>query len=196
MLSKKEGTMNTTKTFSVKITTKHLALTGLMAAIICILGPWSLVLPFSPVPISMGTLAIYFVVSVMGMKKGTVSVIIYMLLGLAGLPVFTGFTGGPGKLLGPTGGYLFGYLFMAVICGFFADKFWDKIWLNFLGMLVGTAACYFFGTLWLAYQASLSFHAALAAGVLPFIIGDLAKIIFALMLGIPLRKRLRRAGLL
>lgn len=56
------------------------------------------------------------------MKPGTVSVVSYILLGLAGLPVFADFTGGPGKLSGPTGGYVIGYIFMTLICGFFADK--------------------------------------------------------------------------
>lgn len=179
-----------------KINTKQLALIGLMTAVICILGPFSLAIPISPVPVSLGSLAIYFVVSVLGMKQGTVSVLIYVLLGLAGLPVFSGFSGGAGKLFGPTGGYIIGYLFMALICGFFIDRFPDKPVLSFLGMLPGTAACYFFGTVWLASQASLSFGNALAAGVLPFIPGDLVKLVLAVSLGLQLRKRLKRAGLI
>ena len=107
----------------MNLNVKQLALTGLMAAVICVLGPLALSIPVSPVPISLGTLAIYFVASVAGMKTGTLSVVIYILLGLAGVPVFTGFTGGVGKLFGPTGGYIIGYLFMALICGFFAAKF-------------------------------------------------------------------------
>ena len=102
-----------------KFTVKQLALVGLMTAVICVLGPLALNIPVSPVPISLGTLAIYFVVSVLGMKLGTISVIIYILLGLAGVPIFAGFTSGPGKLFGPTGGYIIGYIFMALICGFF-----------------------------------------------------------------------------
>ena len=89
-----------------KFTVKQLALVGLMTAVICVLGPLALNIPVSPVPISLGTLAIYFVVSVLGMKLGTISVIIYILLGLAGVPIFAGFTSGPGKLFGPTGGYI------------------------------------------------------------------------------------------
>ncbi len=183
------------KTSSITLPTKQLALTGLMTAVICILGPFSL-MGVGPVPISLGTLAIYFVCSVLGMKRGTVSTVLYILLGLAGLPVFSGFSGGPGKLFGPTGGYIIGYLFMALVCGYFAERFSDRFLISFLGMLLGTAVCYLFGTLWLAYQASMTFTAALAAGVLPFIPGDLVKLILAMATGRTLRNRLKQADLL
>ena len=153
-----------------------MALIGLMTAVICVLAPFSLNLPFSPVPISLGTLAIYFVISVLGMKSGTVSVVLYILLGLVGLPVFANFSGVAGKLFGPSGGYIIGYIFMALICGWFTDKWTDKAVLRFLGMLLGTAACYLFGTAWLAYQMSLTFSQALMAGVIPFIPADLVKL--------------------
>ena len=175
---------------------RQLTLTGLMTAVICILAPLSLQIPISPVPISLGFLAIYFVVSVLGMKLGTLSVVIYILLGLAGLPVFTGFTGGPGKLFGPTGGYIIGYLFMAPICGFFSDRWGDRLLLCFAGMLPGSAICYLFGTLWLAWQSSYTFPQALAAGVIPFIPADLIKMAVAVTVGRQVRRRLRKAGLL
>ena len=99
--------MNTTVTQKRSLfTVKQLTLVGLMAAVLCILSPLALSIPISPVPISLGTLAIYFVISVLGMKLGTISVVIYILLGLAGIPVFAGYTSGPGKLLGPIGGYI------------------------------------------------------------------------------------------
>lgn len=179
----------------MKCNVKQLALVGLMAAVICVLGPLALNLPFSPVPISLCTLAIYFVVSVLGRKLGTISVGIYVLLGLAGVPVFANFTSGPGKLFGPTGGYIIGYLFMALICGFFADKFSHKLPLSFLGMILGTLVCYLFGTIWLGYQLDLSFSQALAAGVIPYIPGDLIKLILAMIVGTEVRKRLFKAGL-
>nr|WP_318684486.1 biotin transporter BioY [uncultured Acetatifactor sp.] len=179
-----------------RMNVKMLALTGLMAAVICILGPLSFSIPISPVPFSLGTLAIYFAVSVLGMKRGALSVIIYILLGLAGLPVFSGFGSGAGKLLGPTGGYIIGYLFMAVVCGHFADKFSKRPPIFFLGMALGTIVCYLFGTFWLALQSSMSFSAALWAGVIPFIPGDIVKLILAGALGLQLKGRLKRAGLI
>lgn len=176
---------------------KHLTLTGLMTAVICLLAPLSLQIPISPVPISLGTLAIYFVLSVLGMKLGALSVVVYILLGLAGLPVFTGFTGGPGKLFGPTGGYIVGYIFMAFICGFFVDRWSGSILTHILGMVLGTAVMYLFGTLWLAYQASYNtFWEALAVGVLPYIPLDSIKLVFAVVIGRQLRNRLRMSGLL
>ncbi len=185
-----------TSTITLKSNTKQMALVGLMAAVICILGPISLTIPISPVPISLGSMAVYFAVSVLGMRRGTVSVIIYVLLGFAGLPVFSGFSGGAGKLFGPTGGYIIGFLFMAFICGFFVDRFSDKVLFLFPGMLLGTACCYLFGTAWLSYQASLTFAEALAAGVIPFLPGDLVKLVLALSIGLQLRRRLQKAGLL
>lgn len=196
----KEGQQDMNNTISVprntKLTVRQLALTGLMAAVICILGPWSIQIPVSPVPISLGFLAIYFVTSVMGMKLGTLSVIIYILLGLAGLPVFTGFTGGPGKLFGPTGGYIIGYIFMALICGLFVDKGGNRLLFNLPGMLAGTVVGYLFGTLWLAYQQSISFVDALFLGVIPYLGFDAVKLIVGMTIGSQLRKSLLKAGLL
>lgn len=174
---------------------KTIAIVGLMTALICVLGPLSIPLPFSPVPISLTNLAIYFTIYMIGTKRGTLSYLIYLLIGFAGLPVFSAFTGGPGKLLGPTGGYLIGFIFMALICGFFIEKWPVKLYLHFAGMVIGTAVCYVFGTVWLAYQAGMSFSAALAAGVIPFIPGDLAKIVIVMLLGPQINKKLRAFGL-
>lgn len=178
-----------------KTKTKTMALIGVMAAVTCILGPLSLAIPVSPVPISLTNLAVYFAIYVLGMKRGTISYCIYLLLGLVGLPVFAAFTAGAGKLFGPTGGYLIGFIFMALICGFFIEKWEKKLYMHFIGMVLGTAVCYVFGTAWLAYTAHMGFAAALAAGVIPFIPGDLAKIIIALIAGPVIRKQLKRAGL-
>ena len=183
------------KTAGTSSKTKTMALIGVMAAVTCILGPLSLAIPVSPVPISLTNLAVYFAIYVLGMKRGTISYCIYLLLGLVGLPVFSAFTGGAGKLFGPTGGYLIGFIFMALICGLFIEKWEKKIYMHFIGMVLGTAVCYVFGTAWLAFTAHMGFGAALAAGVIPFIPGDLVKIIIAMIAGPIIRKQLKRAGL-
>lgn len=189
--------MNNTMTAQKpRLNVKQLALTGLMAAVLCILGPLCLNIPISPVPISLGFLGIYFICSVLGMKLGTLSVIVYILLGLAGLPVFTNFTGGPGKLFGPTGGYIIGYIFMALICGFFVDKSGGRLLLILVGMVLGSTVGYLFGTLWLAYQQSISFVQALFLGVVPYLPFDAAKLIVGAVIGSKLRSRLLQAGLL
>ena len=176
--------------------TKKLTLIGIMAAVTCILGPLSIVIPVSPVPISLTNFAIYLSVYILGPRLGLISYLIYMLIGLIGLPVFSGFSSGPGKLFGPTGGYLIGFIFMAYISGYVIEKWPSKKLPAFFGLLGGTAVCYFFGTVWLSWQANLGFASALAAGVLPFIPGDLIKILLAVILGPQLRSRLKKAGLL
>ena len=171
----------------------QMAVIGVAAAVLCVLGPLSI--PIGVVPITFTNLAIYFVLYALGVKKGTVSFIIYLLIGLTGVPVFSNFTGGPVKLLGPTGGYLIGFIFMALIAGFFIDRFFESKVLCFTGMIIGTAICYSFGTAWLSYQASMSLSAALSVGVIPFIPADLIKILMAVFIGPKLRRRLIQAGL-
>lgn len=174
--------------------TYKMAAAGLMTALLCILGPMTIAIPISPVPISLQNLVIYLSVYILGWKLGSISYLIYLLLGLVGLPVLSGFTGGVGKLFGPTGGYLIGFIFMAVICGLFFEKFHNRA-LDLAGMALGTAAAYIFGTVWLAWQAGMNFEAALAAGVLPFIPGDLLKIILIRIIGPMIRSRLKKAGI-
>lgn len=171
------------------------ALVGLMAAVLCILGPLAVPLPFSPVPVSVTNMVLYIIIYVLGMHRGCVSYLIYLLMGLIGLPVFSAFTGGPGKLLGPTGGYLLGFVLMVLVSGWFIDRWYQVIGLCILGMALGMVLCYLFGTLWLTWQSQLTFTGAFTVGVLPFILGDMIKIIIAALCGPQIRKRLRRAGL-
>jgi len=188
-------TTNTHNTASAsKTKTYTMALTGVMAAVTCILGPLSIPLPFSPVPVSLTNFAIYIAIYVLGTRTGTLSYLIYLLIGFAGVPVFSSFTAGPAKLLGPTGGYLTGFIFMAVICGLFTDHWRQKMLPSFAGMVLGTAVCYLFGTLWLAFQAGMTFENALLAGVIPFIPGDLGKIVIAMLIGPRIRRGLVKAG--
>ena len=183
-----------------KLTTYQLTLTAVMAAVLCVLGPISIAIPVSPVPISLASMAVYLAVTVLGMKLGTLSCLIYLLLGLVGIPVFAGGSAGAAKLFGPTGGYLIGYLFLALIAGAFVGRFAENKWKNIafaaLGMILGTIVLYALGTAWLAYSAGMDFQAALWAGVIPFIPGDLVKMIIAVLLGSAVRGRLLRAGVL
>lgn len=174
--------------------TFNLALIAVMTAVICILGPLSITIPVSPVPISFTNLAIYLTVYVLGAKKSTISYLVYLLIGFVGVPVFSAFTAGPTKLLGPTGGYLIGFIFMAFISGLFIEKFPGKIYMAVIGMVLSTIITYTFGTVWLAYQASLTFKQALFAGVIPYLPGDTVKIILANIVGPVLRKQLLKAG--
>ena len=100
------------------LTTAQMTVAALMTAVMCILGPMALPLPVSPVPISLTNLVLYFMIYILGTKLSLISLGIYLLLGAVGLPVFSGFAGGLGKLAGPTGGYLLGFVFMTIISGF------------------------------------------------------------------------------
>lgn len=188
---------NTNRDVSVsgkqKIATRTIALIALMTAVTCVLAPLSL--PIGPVPISLTNLAIYFSLYILGMKKGTISYVVYLAIGLVGVPVFSGFTGGPGKLIGPTGGYLIGFVPMAIIAGILIDKFNGKFVQSMVGMVLGTVVCYALGTVWLAYQGQMNFMAALWAGVIPFIPGDLIKMVLAGFFGPRIRKAINVAGL-
>lgn len=174
---------------------KQMTLIGLMTAILCVIAPISLPLPISPVPVSLGNMAVCFAVTMLGMKRGCVSTLLYILLGLAGLPVFSNFTGGAGKLLGPTGGYIIGYLFLALMFGFFMDHFNNRTSTNVLGAMTGMLLLYLFGTVWLAFQLDLDFISALWTGVLPYIPVDIVKTALAIAVGTHLRKRLLQEGL-
>lgn len=166
-----------------KIRTKQMVLIALMTAVTCVLGPLSIPLPFSPVPISLTNFAIFLAIFVLGMKSGTISFIIYLLLGAIGVPVFSSFRGGLQVLAGPTGGYLIGFIFLALIMGFALDHFDRKLVPTIIGMIIGMAVCYAFGTIWLAKLLSLSFKEGLMMGVIPYLAGDAAKIIIAAIVG-------------
>ena len=175
-----------------KLTILTITRVALSAAIICVLGPLSFHIPISPVPISLGILGIFLAVYVNGWLFGTLSVLIYLLIGFIGVPVFADFTAGITKLAGPTGGYLIGYIPLALIAGFFISKFERKIPLHIQGMVIGTLVCYAFGTLWLAVSLHMSFGAALMAGVVPYIPADAVKMAISIALGIPVRSAIRK----
>ncbi|MDD3165114.1 MAG: biotin transporter BioY [Oscillospiraceae bacterium] len=167
---------------------------ALMAAVMCVLGPLSI--PIGPVPISLTNFVVCLAVLLLGTRGGTVSVLVYLLIGLVGMPVFSGYSGGLGKLAGPTGGYLIGFVLQALIAGIILKKGQGKLPAAILGMVLGVLADYALGTVWFVVQAQCSVGYALTVCVLPFLVGDLAKIALANLVGIPIRSRLQQAGLL
>ncbi|MCD8090831.1 MAG: biotin transporter BioY [Clostridiales bacterium] len=172
----------------------NMVLIAVLTAITCVLAPLSI--PLEPVPISLSLLVFYFSAYILGTKKALISCVLYIILGVIGVPVFAGFTAGPAKLAGPTGGYIAGYIFLVLITGVFVDIFKRKIWWYLLGMVLGTAVCLIFGTLWLKVSADMTFGAALLSGVVPFIPGDFIKIAAAFIISPVVYKRLKAANLL
>ena len=178
------------KTFSVQ----KMAIIALMTAVLCILAPISIPIFISPVPVSLGVLAVYLAAYVLSPVDALVSVIIFILLGTFGLPVFSGYSGGLSKLVGPTGGYIIGFLFTVYISSLFIHMKKGIIY-DVSGMITGLALCYILGTIWFSYQQGKGFIASLLLCVVPFLIGDAIKIIVAVILGTQINKRLTHLNL-
>lgn len=178
-----------------KINTKTLNLTetALMAALLCILGPVSI--PIGPIPISLQLMLVFLAVYVLGTKRGMAAYLIYFLLGVVGLPVFSGFSGGLQKLVGPTGGFLAGFFPMALVAGLIVDRWWKNPVISAVGMYLGNILLYATGTLWYAFSAGVTVKAALMTTVVPFLLVDLSKIVVVALVGPVLRRRLIRSGL-
>jgi len=164
-----------------------------MAAVMAAVSPFSIAI--GPIPLSFCTLVIYLDAYILGGKRGTLAVLVYILLGMVGMPVFSGFGAGLGKVAGPTGGYIVGYLPMALLAGAAVEKFSKNRVLQIAGMVLATAVLYALGTAWFCVQSGNPLDKALALCVLPFLPGDALKIAAAAALGPVIRKRLEQAGL-
>ncbi|MCM8746245.1 biotin transporter BioY [Thermomicrobium sp. CFH 73360] len=138
----------------------------------------SLPLPFTPVPITGQTFAVLLVGAVLGSRRGAASMALYVAQGLAGLPVFAGGKAGLAVLLGPTGGYLVGFIAAAFVTGWLAERGWDRQPLaTAVAMALGNIAIYLFGVSWLA--AFVGIERAPLLGLVPFLPGDALKIVLA-----------------
>ncbi len=146
--------------------------------------------PIGPVPLSLGTLAVMLCGMALGARNGGIAVGCYILLGLAGAPVFAGFRGGAAVLAGPTGGYIVGYLPYAVLCGLGAKR-GSSFLRRCLFALLGMILCYALGTAFFMVSTGSALPAALAACVLPFLPGDAAKILLAAWVTPRLQKALK-----
>ena len=138
-------------------------------------------LPFSPVPITGQTFAVLLLAALYGHNRGGLTVLTYLILGIAGRPVFASGTFGIATIIGPTGGYLVGFLPAAYIVGFLSKKGWDrKVWTTATSMIIGNVVIYLVGTTWLS--RFVGWDNVLQTGLIPFLIGDGAKIILATLL--------------
>ena len=139
------------------------------------------------VPFTMQTFAIFFILSILDGKRGTAAILVYVLLGAVGIPVFAHFTSGIGILLGSTGGYILGFLFIGLIYWLMVHLLGKKLWVEILAMVIGLAVCYAFGTAWflLVYtraNGAVGLSMVLGWCVIPFILPDLLKLGLALTL--------------
>ena len=168
-----------------------------LCAALLVVCAW-ITIPFT-VPFTMQTFGVFVSVGLLGTKRGTFAVLIYMLLGLVGLPVFSGFQGGPGVLFGITGGYIIGFVFGAWIMGSLQTVMGCSFWESLVVMGLGLITCYLFGTVWyvLVYMRGGSvaqWAAAVQSCVLPYILPDCGKICLAAVVVRRVRPFLRLGG--
>lgn len=148
------------------------------------------------VPFTMQTFAVFLAVGVLGGRRGTLAIVVYILMGAVGMPVFSHFTGGLGVLFQATGGYILGFLFTALIMWGAEALPGRKVWVRIASMILGLLACYAFGTVWFMIlytrnTGAIGFGTALLWCVVPYIIPDLVKMALALTLTRRLRTALK-----
>lgn len=140
----------------------------------------SIPLPFTPVPVTGQTMVVLLAGAALGSRLGLLSQVLYLLQGMAGLPVFNGGHSGPAQLVGPTGGYLVGFVIAAYVVGLLAERKWDRNLLGAAGaMLIGNAIIYGVGVAYLAASLGSSVQKAMVLGVYPFLVADLIKLLVA-----------------
>lgn len=178
--------------------TGNLVLCGACAAITCILAPLSIPLA-GGVPISLATFAVMLAGVLLGGTLGAASQLIYVLLGAVGLPVFAGWTGGLGNVLGMTGGYIVGYIPLAWLTGLIYKRFGSRekmpvrIFFMVLGMIAGNLALYILGTAWFMVVTGMTLEASLAACVIPFIPGNFIKMAAVCLIAPPVENAIRKS---
>lgn len=169
---------------STKFRTVDMAYIAMFAVMIAVCS-W-ISIP-ATVPFTMQTFGVFLAVGVLGGKRGTLAVLVYLLLGMVGVPVFAGFAGGISCLVGTTGGYIVGFLFSALVMWAMEHLLGKKQWVLALSMVLGLVVCYAFGTVWFMQvyarnTGAIGVWTALGWCVFPYIIPDLIKIVLALVL--------------
>ncbi len=171
---------------------KALIYAALFAAVTAVLGIISIPLPFSPVPVSGQSLGIMLAGSILTLRQALYSVLTFVLVGVIGIPVFSGLVGGVGIVIGPRGGYYLGFLIGVAVISMLKgqnNSLWRLALANGIG---GIIIVYFFGTLWLSFITGIELEKALTIGALPFIPGDLFKVFAATIIGVAVNKRLTK----
>ena len=147
----------------------------------------SIVIPFGFIPISLSTLFLCILSTILKPKEILISIVLYLFLGIIGIPVFAGFQAGFGVLIGPTGGYLIGYLFSGFVMSLINQNVKSKsLWL--FSFLIGLLILYFFGTIHFMFIMKLSFIESIAVTVYQYVIGDIIEIILAYIISLILNK--------
>ncbi len=172
-----------------KISTKDLTLIALMTGITVIMAQITIPMPYG-VPMTMQTFAVTLAGVILGSKKGFSSMLLYILLGMIGLPVFAGFTGGFGKFLGPTGGFLFSFPIMAFIIGYGTKYIKNKlVFATFL--IIGTLSNFAVGVPWFSFMTGTPILASISMVFIPFIPTSIIKGLIAWFIGVKIRTQIK-----
>ena len=186
---REENTMNS----SNSIKTKDMAYIALCAVLLAVCS-W-ISIPFT-VPFTLQTFAVFCTLLILGGKRGTIAVAVYILMAAVGLPVLSGFRGGAGALLGTTGGYILGFILTGLIYWLSEKVLADSPVIRIAALVCGLAVCYAFGTVWFMYvyarnTGPVALGTALSWCVIPFIIPDLAKLLLAVVISGRVKKLIR-----
>lgn len=161
---------------------------ALMVAMNCVSAYIIIPLPFSLSPLALQTLIVNLTGYVLNAKQAFMTMLVYLLVGLAGVPVFTGGSAGPGKLFGPTGGYIIGFLFTAVFLAYFKGEKYSFKRYALLGCVIGIPLIYVFGVVQLKLITGMGWDKAIMTGALPFIPLDIVKCLAAAVIAGPINR--------
>lgn len=180
-----------------KTSVSNLVLNAVCAALMCVLCPLSI--PIGVVPVSLSSFVIMLMIVTFGTKQTLIVLFEYVLIGIVGLPVFSGFNAGIGVIAGPTGGFIIGYFLLVAVSGpliTLANKITDnrkfRAVISIAFLIVGNLVLYTAGTLWLMKQMNLSVIEAVSIGVVPFVFPDMIKTVAAYFAGIAIKRAIRR----
>lgn len=178
--------------------TAQITITALFAALTAVFSQISFPVPFTPIVFTMGVMAVYLTAALLPKWYALLAQIVYLLLGAIGLPVYSGFHGGIGTLLGPTGGYLMAYPIMALL-GAWLRELLEKTPLPrliqyLIALLATLIPCYLLGSLWYMQVGQVGWMASLSLTALPFIPMDAVKVVFSALLAVPVHAAVRKSG--
>lgn len=162
-----------------------------MVVFMCIVSPVSVSLSFTPLPVSLGSLAVLIVSMLMGWRQGLAIIVVYIVLGCIGMPVLAGWLGGLSCISSANVGYLVGYLIAAFIVGIIVDRHQFSLWAYFAAGLAGTVVLYLAGCISLMHNMDTTFSTAAIYGAVPFVLFDLIKVVFSAILCWLMRSHIR-----
>ncbi|MDD6216488.1 MAG: biotin transporter BioY [Roseburia sp.] len=177
----------------MKVSTKTIVTVGMFTAVLAVLSILTIPMP-SGVPVTLQTFAMALCGYVLGAKKGTLSTVLYVVIGAIGVPVYAGMSGGVGVLFGYTGGFLFGFIFMTLLCGL-GLSMKNKVLQVVFGLL-GLVVCHLFGVIWFSVVAASTFVNSFLVVSVPYLLKDVTSVVAAYFVAIAIRKALYASKLM